>query len=317
MNLNISTKERLLELQRLRDSGEYSIASLEMLDAIKELEMTDRLYEQIEDTNKKFISYLDQLLDLNDKKPGLLEFLKTIRCADVIDNQKLEQENSFLIGLYSQMSRETMMGRLIKYAKMGRELSGKDLFSLHNTLLNGTLSEGVGSIRTDNATFVGGHVNGDVQIDYFPIDYRDIKVAAEKLVDIYNHKLDGELYDNVFIQPFLIHGLFAALQLFKDGNTRTGRVMQHALLWKMIGNQTDYSFDSPPIFATRSYFPYKSDYREKINDLVTLNNNESWENWFIFNLYRIEDAIYVSEANLEELKSFDSMKAKKRTREQF
>jgi len=312
MDLNISTEERLKELQRLRDSGDYSIAGIEMFDAIKELEMTDRLYCRIEGTMERFKAYLDELYDLVDKKPGLLEYLKTIRYADVIDNQKMEQENSFLIGLYSQLSRETMMSRLIKYEKAGKQLTGKDLFSLHNTLLNGTLSEGIGSIRTDNTTFVGGRVNGVMEIDYFPIDYKDIKVAADKLVGIYNKKLDGELYDNIFIQPFLIHGLFAALQLFKDGNTRTGRVMQHALLWKMINNQTEYAFDSPPMFATRSYFPYRCEYRSKINDLVTLDNNDSWQNWFIFNLNRIEDAIYVSENNLEELKTFDSLKVRKR-----
>ena len=215
----------------------------------------------------------------------------------------MEQENSFLIGLYSQMSRETMMGRLIRYSKSGKILTGKDLFSLHSTLLNGTLSEGVGSIRTDNATFVGGYTNNEVRIDYFPIDYKDIGLAADKLAEIYNYQLDGELYKNIFIQPFLLHGLFAALQIFKDGNTRTGRVMQHALLWRMINSQTQFEFDSPPLFATRNYFPYRTDYREKINDLVTLDDNAAWENWFIFNLYRIQDAIIASGDNIEQMKN--------------
>ena len=314
MNLDISTNERIQKLQQLRESGEYNVASLEMFDAIKELEMTDRLYSQVEFTKERFYLFLEELLDLTNKKPGLLEYLKSIRNADVLDNQKMEQENSFLIGLYSQLSRETMMGRLIKYAKSEKVLTGKDLFSLHTTLLNGTLSEGIGSMRTDNATFVGGHVNGDVYIDYFPIDYKDIKEAADKIVDIYNNKLDGELYNNVFLQPFLLHGLLAALQLFKDGNTRTARVMQHALLWRMLSSQTEYAFDSPPIFATRNYFPFREEYRRRINDLVTLDNNNSWENWFIFNLYRIQDAIVVSSHNIEEMKNFDYVRSLKRDR---
>lgn len=317
MNLNIGTNERVQKLIQLRESGEYNVASLEMFDAIKELEMTDRLYSQVEYTKECFYLFLEQLLDLKDKRPGLLEYLKTIRGADVLDNQKMEQENSFLLGLYAEMRRETMMGRLIKYEKAGKELTGKDLFSLHTTLLNGTLSEGIGSIRTDNSTFVGGHIDGDVFIDYFPIDCNDIKVAADKIVDIYNNKLDGELYNNVFLQPFLLHGLLAALQLFTDGNTRTARVMQHALLWKSLSSQTDYIFDSPPLFATRNYFPFRTEYRKRINDLVTLDNNSSWENWFIFNLYRIQDAILIGEQNIESLKKADSVKIRNRIKDQF
>lgn len=302
MNNNMNTKERLALIADLRQSGEYSIATIEMFDKVKELEMNERLYSRLKYTDEVLKEYLEEIMELDASKPGLLEFLKAIRVADVIDNQSLEKENSFLIGLYSQLSRETAMGRLIKYAKSGKELVGKDIFSLHNTLLYGTLSEDVSSLRTENSTFVGKYGTNGPEIDYFPIDCKDVKEAASKLADIYNNKLDGEIYDNLFIQPFLIHGLFGALQLFKDGNTRMGRVMQHALLWRFINQQTTYSFDSPPIFATRSYFPVRYDYRSKINDLVTLSDNNPWYQWFDFNLNRVEDIIYVNRENIKELK---------------
>ena len=141
----------------------------------------------------------------------LIEFLKVIRTADVEANHCLKRENSFLILLYSQMSRETAMGRLIKYAKNDKNLSRRYLISLHNTLLTGTLSESDLSIRTNDYTFVGCHVNGEIEIEYFSIDYIDIKEAAACLVNLYNNKLDGEFYNNLFIQPFLIYGLFVAL----------------------------------------------------------------------------------------------------------
>lgn len=298
----MSTQERLLELERLRTSGDYAIAKIEMLDQINNLELTSKLDSHIKYLNDVFMEYLEELMELDGHKPGMLEFLKAIRVADVEANHGLERENPFMILLYSQMSRETAMGRLIKYAKNGKELSGKDVFSIHNTLLTGTLSEGESSIRTDNYTFVGGQVNGVMEIDYFPIDYNDIGNAANALANIYNNQLSGELYNNLFIQPFLIHGLFAALQMFKDGNTRMGRIMQHALLWRNIGTTTEYNFDSPAIFATKSYYPYRKQYRDKINDLVLYGDNDAWGKWFEFNLDRLEDAIDFNKKNIHELK---------------
>lgn len=298
----MNTQERLLELERLRNSGEYSVAKLEMLDKIYELEMTSKLNSHIEYINEIFMQYLEELMELSGQKPGLSEFLKAIRLEDVKANHCLERENPFLISLYSQMTKTTMMGRLIRYAKNDKELTGKDIFSLHNTLLNGTISEGFSSVRMDNHTFVGGYVNGVMEIDYFPLDYKDIKGAANALASIYNSRLDNELYNNMFIQPFLLHGLFAALQMFKDGNTRMGRVMQHALLWRYIGMYTEYQFDSPTIFATQSYFPYRKQYRDKVNDLVINGDNDSWYKWFEFNLDRIEDTIDFNKQNINELK---------------
>lgn len=298
----METHERLLELEKLRNSGEYAVAKLEMLDRVHELEMTSKLNSHIEYLNEVFIEYLDELMELDGHKPGLLEFLKAIKFEDVKANHCLERENPFLISLYSQMTKETMMGRLIKYAKNDKKLTGKDIFSLHNTLLDGTISEGFSSIRTDNNTFVGGYVNGVMEIDYFPVDYNDIRDSADALANIYNYRLDGDFYNNLFIQPFLLHGLFAALQMFKDGNTRMGRVMQHALLWKYIGTQTEYRFDSPPIFATQSYFPYRKQYRDKVKDLVIVGDNNSWYRWFEFNLDRIEDTIDFNKQNIKELK---------------
>ena len=245
---------------------------------------------------------MEELLEFEGKKPGLLEFLKAIKSDDVQSNHGMEREDPFMVLLYSQMSRETAMGRLIKLAKNNKELMGKDIFSIHNTLLTGTLSEGDSSIRTDNYTFVGGAVQGNLEIDYFPIDHKDIMTAATKLAGLYNSKLSGELYDNLFIQPFLVHGLFAALQMFKDGNTRMGRIMQHALIWKYIGADTAYSFESPVIYATKSYFPYRKQYRDKINDLVVCGDNNSWCSWFEFNLDRLEDSIDFNRQKLHELR---------------
>lgn len=241
-------------------------------------------------------------MELEGKTPGLIDYLNAIKAGDVIDNQSLEKENSFLIGLYHNLSRETAMDKLIKYSKDNKRIIGKDIFELHDTLLTGTLLSDTESIRTKNTKFVGRFVNGERVIDYFPIDYKYIPEATDKIAEIYNSRLLGKSFDNVFFQPFLIHGLLGALQIFSDGNTRMGRIMQHALIWQLINEKTKFNFELPPIYATRSYYPNRGKYREKIANLVKENNNQAWNDWFDFNLNGIEDNIYASRKNVKALK---------------
>ena len=283
-------------------SGAYPVASIDMFDEIESLKMDSGLLLHLEYTQDLLNMYLEDVKSLEGFRPGMLEFLKAIRYADMIDNQGLEKQNMLMTLFYSQIPRETAMGRLIKLVKSEKQLTGRDLFSLNNTLLYGTLSEGDSAIRKSNSKFVGRFVNGERIVDYFPIDYKDVKVASVRMANLYNKRLSGELFDNVFFQPFLIHGLMGALQLFNDGNTRMARIMQHALIWQLINERMNYNFEMPPIYTTKSYYPHRVTYREKISHLVTSGDNEAWNDWFDFNLSMVDNTIDTIRTDIYTLK---------------
>ena len=290
------------EIKEAMESGKYKIAGLDMFDMVDEIKLSENLKNHMKDAENYFYEYLDDISMLKDSKPGLSEYLNAIKAGDIIDNQSLEKENSFLIGLQMQIQREAAIDKLIRYSKEGKEITKKDILRVHNTLLRGTSSEENKLVRDKNDKFVG-HFEGNTRvIDYFPIDYRDINVALQKLADLYNARLSGEVYDNVFIQPFLIHGLYGAVQAFSDGNTRFGRIMQHVLMWQLINEKTNFNFDLPPIYATRCYYPLRGKYRGLIGDLVKKNDEEAWNEWFLFNLNRIEDQIDRSNENINMMK---------------
>ena len=297
---NRSTSERVIE--EAMASGKHSIASLEIFDTIKNIDVSDKLIKHLDYTTEILTEHLGEISELKDRKPGLNEYLKALKVGDIVDNQSLEKENSFMIGLYMQVKKENAIDKLIKILKQKGEISGADISRVHNTLLYGTSSEDINLVRNKNDKFVGTVDNNGIQIDYLPIDYRDIKIALEELAKLYNNRESLDYLDNLLFQPFLIHGLFGAFQIFNDGNTRMGRLMQHALLWQLINEITDYNFDNPPIYATRSYFPYRGEYRDRIASLVIDNNSEAWNKWFDFNLNRIEDQIYASDENIKMLK---------------
>lgn len=299
----METNSKILkEIDDAISSGKYKVADLNMFNIINELKINEDLVGHLEYTEELLIEYLNKIFELKDTVPGLKEYLASIKAGDIVDNHSLEKENSFLIGLHMQLSNETAIDKLIRYNKEGKNLTKEELCNIHSTLLNGTSSDRNNSVRDKNNKFVGSFVNGTRIIDYFPMDYREIDEALIKMTDLYNNRLLDKNFDNIFFQPFLIHGLFGALQMFYDGNTRMGRLMQHVLIWKLINEKTDYQFDSPPIYATRNYYPFREEYRKLISDLVKNNNNEAWNNWFEFNLRRIEDQIYKNNENIAFLK---------------
>lgn len=295
----INTKQR--EVQEAMDSGKYKVADLSLFRDFENIKLSDNLFSHIEYTTELLNEYLYELTLFSDKHPGLKEYLEAIKTGDILDNQKLEKENSFMIGLYYHTKKDKAIDMLIKLANENKQIKENDVYKIHNSLLYGTSSEGDNLVRTSNEKFVGRVVNHERIIDYFPIDYKSVSEAINKLCDLYNKRLTGDNFDNVFIQPFIVHGLIGALQPFTDGNTRMARLMQHTLIWNLINEKTDFSFELPPLYATRSYYPMRGNYRAGISSLVTNNDDESWEEWFHFNLNRIEDQIYANNVNIKEM----------------
>jgi len=295
-----STKER--EVAEAMESGKYKVADLSIFKDFESMKFSDKLFSHIEYTTDLLNEHLSMIMDFKDTTPGIDEYLKAVRAADILDNQHLEKENSFMIGMYYHVDREKSIDILVNHVKEGKEITDKDIFSIHNNLLYGTSSFDEDLVRKTNEKYVGRFVNGERVIDYFPIHYKDVHEAAIKFADIYNARLEGENFDNLFLQPFLIHGLFGALQIFNDGNTRMGRLMQHALLWQLINEKTDFDFELPPVYATKSYYPFRGNYRNLITSLVVDNDEKAWEEWFDFNLKRLEDQIYLNNFNITEVK---------------
>lgn len=108
----------------------------------------------------------------------------------------------------------------------------------------------------------------------------------------------------MFLKSQIIHAIIACLQIFDDGNTRYARILQNLKLYELTNRQLNFLLDAPVLYGTRSYYPYRGKYRELIADLVLSPNNESWFNWFEFNLNRMEDQMYLIDQKISQYKRF-------------
>ena len=92
---------------QLRNSGKFPIVSLEIFDSIKKLAFSELVLDHERDTRDLYHHYLDDLLNMDYRH--CTDFLEAIKNVEVVDNHALEKEDSFLMSLYVQTSKENIL----------------------------------------------------------------------------------------------------------------------------------------------------------------------------------------------------------------
>ncbi len=280
-------------IQELRASKSVPIVNLEIFDSLKKLKFHDTTLNHYIDTIEMYKEYLNKVLELPDVKQDI--YLKTIEMMESIDNQVLENEDEFLINLYMRMGKESAYEYLLKD---NFKLTKENFIEGHKKLLLGTSSEKFADkdFRTDNDIYVGYIDKGQVIVEYLPISYTLIEEAIERLLDFYHCDMFDEY---LFFKAQIIHGLVVVLQMFHDGNSRYGRILQNLKVGELTNKILEYSFIWPPFYSTKAYIPFRYDYRMLIKELAINPPIDQWNKWFNFNLNRVEDTMYLMEDKIK------------------
>ena len=277
-------------------SGEYPAVNKDIVKKIIDVKPNDMVKYETEELQEKYIEYF-KLVDSLDKNK-LKEYLKTLKNADIIDNQVLEGEDSFLMSLYSNVEKKHALDIILKKDKLTHDLIKKS----HELLLKGTTSANLdtANYRDNNRRFVGTYENGVRNIQFLPLHTKYIESAMNDFIDYYNTQEND--INNLFTKPIRIHGIIASLQVFNDGNTRFGRLLQNVKLYKQTNQMLGTKYDNPTIYLTRSYQPYRRDYREKLAELAINPNEDNINKWLLFNLRRAGEEIFVNSDRIEKVK---------------
>ena len=260
---------------------------------------------KMSNTNKNMNNYINELyleyiyaLDSLDEE-ALKRYLKVLKNADVRDNQKLENIDSFLISIYLESEKIHAIDNAIKKDN----LTEKDISNLHAKLLKGTpTEESSSSYRNHNRSYVGYYDNQKCNevINFFPLDYRKIKPAMEEFTDYFNEEEKDT--SKLFIKPFTIHGIISSLQVFDDGNTRLGRLLQNVKLYKQTNSMLGKKYDKPILYITKQYFPQRATYRSLIEEMVKNPDDDNINRWIGFNIDQANSAIDMATDNIEKIK---------------
>ena len=304
------------EIKKAQEEVESIIASgapivkMNIFDVLDNYVPSERIKNKIEFTKDLYVELYEKLSEYSDDEK--LMFLKALKESDIIDNQSIEREDSFLIALRRNFESVFSIDLLLEKVNNNEYISKEDFINIHDTLLIGTSSENKLGLRDNDLKFVGSYqANPQTKyfyenraISYFPLKHTEIDTALDKFLNFYNSGIRPNDHYDVILLPMVCHGLIAALQLFKDGNTRYGRLFQNVLLHKLANEELNIDLELPLVYATRQYAAYREEYRKKIENIVLNNNKEAWEDWFDFNLKRIQDGIFYNSNCLDSLQSY-------------
>lgn len=297
------------QVERLMASG-VPTTQLSVFDILDGYTPSDRIKNKVVFTRELYLELVDKLKELSEDDRVL--FLKTLKDSDVIDNQSIKKEDSFMLALFRNFESEECAIDLLLLKLMNNEpISKEEFVKMHDVLFRGTSSHKKMGLRENDLKFVGSRtpnpqtkfVFGDRAISYFPLRHTEIDTAIDRFLSFINSGVKPNNEYDDFLLPIACHGLLAALQLFKDGNTRYARLFQSALLYKLTNNSMSLKLPLPIVYASRQYAAFRDDYRKTIEDIVVENDAEAWENWFSFCLNKIQDGIYNNINCVERIKN--------------
>ena len=290
------------QIRELIDSGKYFQLGHELIDSIKNIELDDNTKRLLKDVEGYYKEYLKDVKNLSSDFEQL--FLTTIKDADVLDNQSMEKEDSFLISVYRQVQKNNYA--IDKITKIDT-FDIQSLKDIHSDLLKYTSSssDDDSKFRDNDRKYVGyiDQYTGERVIEYFPVKSSEIEVIAKEICDYINAPTTE---DEIFIKPIIVHGLIATYQMFNDGNTRLARLFQHELIRRNTNKLGD-NFNLPTFYATRLYYPLRGTYRGLLTKLVVEHNNAAWIDWIKFNIRTFDNSIAINYDNIVKLERSSMM----------
>ncbi|MBQ3020927.1 MAG: Fic family protein [Bacilli bacterium] len=270
---------------------------MKLVDNVDKININDNNKYHLEDTVNNYINYIKLIENFDEKL--LKHYLETIKYHEILNNQHVEKEDSFLISLYNNMYRQNSLDTIIKITNEKRDLTKEDLKSLHKILMRGTKSEiGAEKFRSTDTKFVGTfNADGTKNIDYIPIPSNEINETVDKAMYFLNNNKMSE----PFMTPIIFHALISVMQPFDDGNTRLSRLVQHAEFWKNTNELYSKSFTKPLLYLSKNYLLTRGDYRGRIAFLAKEETNEAWNRWIQYNLNMLDEQLYYLNNNVMKL----------------
>lgn len=177
----------------------------------------------------------------------------------------------------------------IKYMcekQLSHDIKIPNIKRLHTILLEGVALEEskFKSFRKTDVMFVGEFINEhEKYVLYYPPFAKDIQKLMEQILVLLNDPSLNQKEPNVYmqkddkefdkkysllVQPLMIQALISIVQPFLDGNTRTSRVINYAMMLNRTNLIFGKEYTLPLVYLSKYYYPYHKAYRNEIKDIA-------------------------------------------------
>lgn len=263
---------------------------MEALDNIRNIKIYDTTLMHLEDVMDNYQKYMKYLDDFSLKELAL--FLQTLRRNELINNQETEFEPPLLVEMQLNSERKNSISMMADIVNSNAPLTLEDIKTVHKRLLKGTQHDLPQNYPyREKEVRVSEFINGEEVISYLPPESKEIIYYMNYILDYLNND-DNIQIETVFIKPMIAHAYIALLQPFRDGNTRLARLIEYSKMFDLTNKYFGKNYPNPILYLSKNYLMTRGNYRNNIKDIAIFHNDKTWNNWFRYNLNRIEDQLY-------------------------
>lgn len=260
---------------------------MDLLDNFQNIVLDNHNKEHIKETLEEYKRYLNELSLLT--SANRLIFLNALKKQELVNNQEMNCEDSFLVELDSEYNGNDSIEFMTNILIDTNNFSKEKIKMIHRILMRNTKDDyPENRPYRQNDTTVSRINNGQIIVSYVPPMPEEINSYMRTLIKYLNHN-NKEDEDIILLKPIIAHAYIAALQPFDNGNTRLARLLQYGEIFKLSRDILNAKLEKPALYFSKNYLLSGKDYRLRIRELVY---TEEWNEWIKYNLYKIDDQLY-------------------------
>ncbi len=261
-------------------------------DYISRIKLLPRVLEHLEDTNKEFDKYINELFKYDEEY--IINYWIYLLYIELISNQKIES-------LKQDESR--ILDNKIFFDTLS--INHKRIHTLHNFITEGEL-EPTFSYRDGEVNVSKINSDGSEDIFWRGVKAEDVIKFMNDFIKVYKQGGTSLIFSNPFLVSSLMHLLFLRIHPYSDGNGRTARIIHNIKFTESINKLYGSRLKISPLNISESILINKITYVKRIDNIyfdIKHDSNNEINAWFNFILDMIDEQLYKSMNKLQEIDS--------------
>ena len=261
-------------------------------DYISRIKLLPRVLEHLEETNKEFDKYINELFKYDEEY--IINYWIYLLYIELISNQKIES-------LKQDESR--ILDNKIFFDTLS--INHKRIHTLHNFITDGEL-EPTFSYRDTEVNVSKINSDGSEDIFWRGVKAEDVIKFMNDFIKVYKQGGTSLIFSNPFLVSSLMHLLFLRIHPYSDGNGRTARIIHNIKFTESINKLYGSRLKISPLNISESILINKITYVKRIDNIyfdIKHDSNNEINAWFNFILDMIDEQLYKSMNKLQEIDS--------------
>lgn len=271
-------------MEVIEEKTANKIKYFDLFEFVDKINLTPRVLEHMEYTNKEFDEYFKKLSKLDDK--FVLYILASLAREEInnnqfVENHRIKEFDFSIANLFFDSLR----------------ISNQRLHNIHKFVMKDEDESNKAKIGKYRKTpvKVSKIMDNKETVYWYGVEPEDIKKFMNKYIELYKSKTPSALNTNPFLKSSLMHLLLVKIQPYFDGNRRTARIVHNIKFTEMINEIYSMNLRICPINLSESISLNFLSYIKALNNTyfdLEHDNNEIINYWLNVMLSCYDEQLY-------------------------